>query len=429
MLGKKVVLIHPPNPFLEEPAMNPQLGLCYIAGVLKGKVELKGIDFCVEEFSLDAIPLDADFYGVYCSTSQFKWAVQIIKFLKRETEAIVIVGGPHATTIPSDFLDCRVDTIVRGEAESIIGTIIASKFVGYTDLRRESHLDDLPLPHRELFGLDNYRRTIHGENAIHIITARGCPYECHFCDKVTTGNNVRMRSVEGVFREVDYIRDKHGINSFVVYDDTFTLVRSRVRRFCKGFAKRESKWRVWARADTVTVGMLREMKDSGLTNITYGIESGDDDILRKINKRCTREDNKSAILWAKEVGIPVRANLMYGNPGETKQSVDNTIKLIEETQPEEWNLAVLSPVPGSDFWNHPGRYGLRFDADWLRDQEYEPCNRFGTSGVGDIWIEIDSMSRGEFVDNLKYMLNRLEEVCPRKKVQDTIQTIDQGKIQ
>ena len=330
--------------------------------------------------------------------------------------------------MPWDFLDCRADTIVRGEAESIISSIIACKFTGYTDLRREPHLDFLPIPHRDLFGLDNYQRTIHGEKAVHIITSRGCPYQCHFCDKVTTGTTVRFRSVQNVFAEVDYLRGQNNINSFVIYDDTFTIVQSRVKSFCTGFAERASKWRVWARANTVTLEMLKFMKDSGLTNITYGIESGDDGILEIANKGCTREHNRNAILWAKEAGIPVRANLMYGNPGETRGSVDSTISLIAETQPDEWNLAVLSPVPGSEFWEFPEKYGLMFDKEWLRDQKYEPCNRFGESGVGDVWIELDTMSREEFVDNLKYMLNKLEEVCPRKKVQDTIQSIDQEKI-
>jgi len=165
------------------------------------------------------------------------------------------------------------------------------------------------------------------------------------------------------------------------------------------------------------------MKDSGLTSITLGVESGDDTILKNINKRATVKQNKEAILNAKKNGVPVRCSLMYGNPGENKETLINTIKFIEETQPDEWNLAILTPIPGSAFWNEPEKHGISFNKLWLKKQQYLVCNRFADTGIGRSYISISTMTDKEFQLNLAWFISELERVCPRKKIQDTIQDI------
>ncbi len=119
---------------------------------------------------------------------------------------------------------------------------------------------------------------------------------------------------------------------------------------------------------------------------------------------------------------------MFGNPGEDVDTVDDTIRMVEMTQPDEWNLAILAPVPGSEFWEHPEKYGLKFDKEWVRKQDYLVTNRFQDSGVGSVWIEYENTSKEELRELLDYMIGMLETVCPRKVIQDTIQTIDRRKV-
>ncbi|MCX5705625.1 MAG: radical SAM protein [Candidatus Omnitrophica bacterium] len=454
-MNKKVVLISLPAPFASEPAMNPPLGLCYLSAYLKKKgfCDIRAVDFTLwkdyDYFDstdyLEKVPLDADLYGIYCMTVQFKWLIDVVNFIKKSnSKAVVVVGGPHASTCPEECLRVAgADIAVKGEGEEafsqiVLGTalkdIIGACFLGpkgeFKDGGRATinDLDSLPFPDRDVFDIQKYKRTIEGEKAIHIVTLRGCPYSCAFCDKVTVGTKTRYRSVENVLSEIDFIISEYECRKFVIYDDIFTLDRKRVSAFCKEFKIRNLKWRCWSRTNTIDKEMLLMMKDAGLVSITFGVESGDDNVLSKMKKHATAEQNRLALLACKEARVPVRCSIMYGNPGETLESVKNTVKLIEETQPGEWNLAVLAPIPGSDIWEHPEKYGLIFDKEWVKKNHYIMVNRFDSSGIGSIWISLSHISDKEFVDNLKFLIKELERVSPRKKIQDTIQHIEVDKL-
>jgi radical SAM superfamily enzyme YgiQ (UPF0313 family) len=412
--------------------MNPPLGLCYIGAYLKFHgYDVEGLDFSLHkedyensEDYLNLIPMDGHYYGIYCPTAHFQWLVPIVRHIRQNNfNAKVAVGGPHATNLPNDCLDIGAHYAVRGDGERSMLSLVQKRKIS-KEIYRENYLDNLPFPDRDIFGLHNYKRMLNGERAVHIVTLRGCPYNCHYCDKTSVGTKVRYRSVPNVLAEMEHINEQYGINSFVIYDDIFTLDHERVHLFCDEFKRRGISWRCWSRTDTLTESLLIKMKYSGLTSITLGVESGDDRILKSVGKGTTAKNNELALQWCKGLDIPTRCSLMYGNPGETKKTLDNTISLIEKTQPDEWNLALLTPIPGSAFWNHPHKFGLSFDKDWLKRNWYAPCNRLGISGIGSSWIEITSMTNEDFRNNLKYFVERLSEVCPRKKIQDTIQEIN-----
>ena len=332
-MSKRIVLISLPAPFASEPAMNPPLGLCYLSAYLRkeGFNDIRAVDFTLwKEFDyfestdyLKKISLDADIYGIYCMTVQFKWLVDVVSFIKKNNKkALVIVGGPHASTCPEECLRVAgADIAIRGEGDIAFSQVIAGKklsdIVGacYLDENKEfkdqgrasiDDLDTLPFPDRDVFDIKQYKRTIEGEKAIHIVTLRGCPYTCAFCDKVTVGTKTRYRSVENVLAEIDMIIKKYDCRKFVIYDDIFTLDRKRVKRFCEEFKKRGLKWRCWSRTNTIDKEMLLMMKDAGLVSITFGVESGDDNVLSKMRKHSTAEQNRKALLACKEAGVPVR---------------------------------------------------------------------------------------------------------------------------
>jgi radical SAM superfamily enzyme YgiQ (UPF0313 family) len=272
--------------------------------------------------------------------------------------------------------------------------------------------------------MNEYHRTIHGQPATHIVTLRGCPFDCAFCATEAIPRKVRFRSVENVMLEVDRLRESYGTKGLVIYDDQFLLSPDRVLSFCEEFGKRDLHWRCWSRADLITPPLLLRMRESGLTSITIGIESGDDFILARTRKRTTAWKNRDALLTCKETGVPVRCSLIYGLPGETPDSLRNTVNLVRTCQPDEWELSIFSPVPGSDIWNRPEAYGVSFDKVRLKAQDYFPINRYGESGIGTLWVDLDTMKREELQARLPNFVGELERVCPRKTIQDTIHRID-----
>jgi len=285
-------------------------------------------------------------------------------------------------------------------------------------------LNKLPIPDFSLFDMDKYKRRMDGEKAFHIITLRGCPYKCHFCDSAATGGKVRYISVERVLMNIDNLMETYGVKRFVIYDDAFTLRKKRLKRFCEEFKKRGIRWRCWSRAEGLTFDNLTMMKDSGLESVAIGIESGSNRILDAINKGNERYDNYKALRLCRIVGVPVRCSLMFANPGETKETLGETISLIESTQPDEWNLSVLMLTPGCEFWEHPDKHGISFDKKAFEKNNYRDLNRSENSGLGDINLTIDSMPKSEMRDTLKWFVSELERVCPRKKIRDTIQNLE-----
>ncbi len=446
----KIVLISLPVPFLSEPATDPSLGLGYICSYLKSKgidnVEI--LNFALFDYDyynsieyLQEIPLDADFYGISTVTSTYYWLYEVSKFLKENTKGKIVAGGAHPTSMARQCLeDSFIDYVVKGDGEEpmyqLVSGVSLDKIPGlcYWDrknlVEKERHfqfnLDELPFPDR--LDIEKYKRRVNGKKAFRLITLRGCPFKCAFCDKVSIGEGVRYRSVENVMMEIDEIIEQHGIKAFVISDDIFPLRKERTRRFCEEFKKRNLEWRCWCRADLINKDSLEIMKDSGLSSIQIGIESGDDDLLKTIKKGTTYEINKRAILICKEVGVPARCNLMYGNPGESLKTIKNTIRWAKESQPDEWTVFVLIPQPGSDIWINSEKYGIIFDKQLMRDKKYIMTDRFSDSGVGNIWISLKGTRSEEFKDNLKYFISELERVCPRKSVQDTVQTFDIDKM-
>jgi radical SAM superfamily enzyme YgiQ (UPF0313 family) len=408
--------------------MDVPLGLAYLSAFLKSKgyTDIRLVDFNLFDYdyynSVDffkEIPLDADVYGITVTTPQLFWYREIATYIKENNPtALVIAGGPHATARPNECTPS--DMVILGEGEEVMHRVLVGGVFEMTNRAIVEDLDSLPFPDRTLTDLTKYHRTILGRRALHVISARDCPFNCSFCSKEAVGRNIRLRSVENFIKEIDEYISKYGIKYFVIYDDTFTVDKSRAKKIALELGKRGVAWRCFSRTDSVDRETLRVFKENGLSSITFGVESFSDKMLTVYNKQNTADTNKRTLKLCKELEIPVRCSLIYGGPYETRETLEETIRGVEETQPDEWNWSTFIPIPGSDVGDNPDKYEIEIYYDPL----YLKYDRIGESNLSSLLVKISTMTDEEYLENRSWFVKRLEEVCPRKIIQDTIQDIN-----
>ncbi|MBN2397572.1 MAG: radical SAM protein, partial [Deltaproteobacteria bacterium] len=226
-------------------------------------------------------------------------------------------------------------------------------------------LDSIPLPARHLLPLSRYRAL---GFPVSIITSRGCPNACIFCQgRRMVGKKVRYRKVESVMDEIEEIL-AYGISRINVADDLFTANKRRVREVCGEITKRglAFKWSAFARVNTVDRETLEMMRDAGCDGISFGIESGNPEMLKRVRKGITLEQARRAIRLCKETGILAHASFMVGLPGESPESLADTREFAKSLD-IAYGYHFLAPFPGTDVREKITGYDLEIlTDDWSR---------------------------------------------------------------
>ena len=373
----------------------PALGLAYLAAVAEREGHDVQILDCARGLGWDAIlergrSFRPDVVGMTTTTPTFGNAVKAARLLRDIVpDAVFIAGGPHATAVPEqaasagefDYLvlsegeETFVELLrhVEGQGETSVDAIAGLAFrrdgrVVLTSPReRIENLDALPLPARHLLPpLGEYRPTPASYRKLplaHIMTSRGCPSRCKFCDRAVFGERYRARSAENVLDEVEEVVAKHGVKEVRFFDDTFTLNRRRLEAICQGLERRRPRlpWTCLTKVNCVDLDMLRMMRNAGCWQVLYGLESGDDRVLSTLGKKTTVAQNRQAVAWARQAGIRVRADFLVGTPHETMETLRNTLKLAQELPLDFAHFNKFVPFPGTAFYRQLVEEGHQFD--------------------------------------------------------------------
>lgn len=376
----KIILINPPSPYLANDAAYPPTGLMYLAAVIeRAGHEVSIVDFSGDPNWQSVVPtLEADLFGLTCVTPNFR-IVQTLAALLPPCVPI-IVGGPHPTFLPQDTLDhIRCDGVVQGEGESAIIEVIE-------DLKKGSlkkiyrgglvHVGIIPKPARHLLNLYRYRPG--GEVTTPIYTSRGCCFCCSFCSKIT-GSRFRALPLEQVVSEIEEVI-AYGYQHILFGDDNTGLQPRRLRDLLQAVKPLHITFRLNQDARRIEGEILSLAKKAGCTEISFGIESGSQRMLDCMNKRTSVENNRRALLEAKKQGIKTKAYFIVNFPGETEASVEETLQFAERTKPDKWLLSSFAPLPGSDTFRNPSRYGITWmSPDWEsyylvgKEGQFRPC--------------------------------------------------------
>jgi radical SAM superfamily enzyme YgiQ (UPF0313 family) len=324
----------------------PPLGMTYVAAILrKQNIPVRILDPIPQGYSFrDALAYARNF-DVIIITLAASNAQGSYRFFSHLKDKVRIFMGTHATALSDYILEKGYcDIIVRGEPEYTtletvqkLAHLEGVKGVSYrkdgnvlknADRPLIENLDDLPFPARDLVNNAHYRIvSFPGKPVAMVLTSRGCPFECTFCATHLFYQRKRnVRSVENVVQEVETIVRDFGINHIFFIDDTFTIGEKRVVALCRLIQERRIaiEWICLGRVDTVTEPMLTEMKRAGCREIIYGIESASPAVLATTKKNITLEQMERAVTVTKNLGIRVSLFFMFGNPGDTLESIRET---------------------------------------------------------------------------------------------------------
>jgi radical SAM superfamily enzyme YgiQ (UPF0313 family) len=344
--------------------------------------------------------------------------------------AVTILGGPHLTLMPDESMQrTEVDLVVRGEGEETIVEILqvvngpsaslrmqqagrqpfaSIKGLSWRDddgrivhnvarpLRED--LDNIPLPAYHLFKIERYTNLQpltdgldpHAR-AYTIVTSRGCPYKCIYCSKPITGDTWRARSVENVVKEWRMlVRDFHA-TEIGVTDDIWNLDIKRAKELCRALIAEGLNTVPWVTIHGMKVNhtdleLFQQMKAAGCKRVGFGVENGDEEILKRVIKKAQTLDMvRNAFRNAKAAGLQTMGFFIFGMPYETGETMEKTIRLALELDPDLAHFMIAAPYPGTELWKLVEREGILFSHTW---DDYAIQSDKAHFAIGDLTAEL-----------------------------------------
>lgn len=379
----KILLVQPP--FIEENIASmvkyAPMGLIAIAGYIRenknNHIQIYDANaeknYSIEKITEKILQYNPQILGLTAMTTNINNALKIARAVrKKQPNITIVIGGIHATISSKEVLSNEaVDFIVVGEGEITFDQFLKNinqpeEFknidgLGYKEnnqiiinQRREliKNLNQLPFPAYDLLKIEEYRSPYMSRTPfISMLRSRGCPFQCIFCGVQNMfGRTYRIQDPERTIKEIDYLVDKFNIKEIGFKDSEFILNQENVSRFCDLLIERNYDliWSCNARVDCGSYQLYQKMKKAGCQIIAFGAESGDEDILKILKKGITVEQIREAVKQVKAAKIKASVNFMIGSPGETKGTIEKTIRLAKEIDPDYVHFSFTAPFPGTE---------------------------------------------------------------------------------
>jgi radical SAM superfamily enzyme YgiQ (UPF0313 family) len=300
------------------------------------------------------------------------------EFLKKHSDIDLVIQGEYEFTL----LELAKILSSGGQLDDVKGLIYRSEN-GDIKLNPkrplEMDLQKYPWPARHHLPMDKYVDLPGGIPApsLQIWASRGCPYQCIFCSWpqiMYYGSSYRVRDPKDVVDEIEWCVKKYGFKSFYFDDDTFNIGKQRILTICEEIKNRKLSlpWAIMARADCMDREMLIALKEAGLTALKYGVESGVQEIVNVSGKNLDLAKVRKSVRMTKELGIRVHLTFTFGLPGETWDTINKTINLATELDPDSLQFSIVTPFPGSKYFDMLDRKGFILSKNW---EEYDGYNR------------------------------------------------------
>lgn len=390
----------------------PSLGLLHLAaevrrfGYQPSIIESDIFNLSVEDVVARVVRDRPAYVGITMFTVGVWCAAEIARKIKFVLpECVIIVGGPHISSMGSETMERfrEFDYAVVGEGEEILVNLLQTLDAGapvdeiaglvymqkgeITDqlhVAPEHHInkdmDRLPMPAWDLLPdfPQAYKPALYDFPAgpvASIAASRGCPFHCKFCDTSTFGAAVRAYSAQRVFDIMSHLHSTYGIRHIMFVDDLFTASRKRTTELCELIINSGIKmtWSCASRVDVVKPDLLHLMKQAGCWEISFGLESGSNELLQKMDKSADVARSREALQWTHRAGIRSKGLFMLGYPGETPDSIAQTKAFVRDVPLTIMNLTKFTPYPGSPIYRD--LYGTN-----IREDHWQKMN-----GMNFLW--------------------------------------------
>lgn len=441
------------------------LWLAYAAGFLeKEGHEIRLIDAIASKWGRDEVLEDVETFKpellvVDSNFSSLQNDIEISNIIKEKTGAVTVLVGPPTSQFPEKIVQDGVDFAARLEFEQTIKEIADtlenngnySNIMGITyksegliihnqdrEPSTSEFLDEIPFVsevYKKHLNIKDYFLSHSFYPMVQIFTGRGCPNYCTFCQWPETlmGRKYRVRSVKNVLDEFEYIiKELPYVKEIFIEDDSFTIDKDRLNKFCDELVKRgiSISWSCQSRAD-LDYNTMKKMKEAGCRLLDVGYESGNDKILENVKKGVTTDQLREFTTNAKKAGLKILADFVIGFPGETKETVTQTINFINDIKPDILQIAVATPIPGTDFYRYCKEKGYL-----LCDDLSESLDEFGFQkcivsypwlNSDEIALSVDSALKGYYL-NIAYIPIAMKNIMGKNGLNELKSLINSGKM-
>jgi len=411
---KTVVLVNPPvtleeryGAFAQAGTIHPPIGLISLAAILREAgyrsiiIDSEARRMSLEDVVNEICALQPSYVGFTAvSMSVYRAAETAARIKKLTPDTTTLIGGPHFFALPHETMRKfkQFDYGIVGEGEIATPLLLEKLDEGrkpetvpgviYRDngsltqngtAPQTKDLDTLPMAAWDLLeGFPQiYSSSVHKLGrwpSTSLVTSRGCFGKCTFCDNSMYGNNIRVRRAGSIINEIRYLHERFGINDVFFTDDNFLVNKKRIVEFCELLSESgmHISWGCYSRVDSVKdIQMLKLMRRSGCWRVTYGLESGSQEILDFYRKGITIEQMKLAVRMTKNAKIKCKGFFMIGNFLETPETLRETSQFILKSGINDFHITFLTPLPGTPLYDRAQDYGT-YDNDWPRMNLWNP---------------------------------------------------------
>lgn len=351
------------------------------------------------------------------STASFKNDAELAHMVKERVECNVVFVGPHVSAVPRDSLEVSdVDAVMVGECEKQLleyierGPVntagVAYRTSGGQIVVNEKRvlpndLDSYPFPARNLLPNERYFDPILRNPFTFVLSGRGCPYRCTFCNwpQVFWGHTYRKRSPRNVADELEDIEENYPVNSFLFNDDTFVADKTHAIGICEEMTNRgiTLPWGAYGRPDLDDRDLLRKLRKAGCFLLKVGVESGNQQILNNMKKGTKLDRIRKGIRTMKKEGFHVHATFMFGMVGETEESIEQTIQFAKELDPTTVQFSTAVPYPGTEFHGYLVEKGFLKVKEWGEQLPLNPTYEYENLSAEDIKEAVKRAYRSYYV--------------------------------